>query len=517
MQNSGSKLRIQMTENRKPSWWVATIPFIVLTAALGCTVRVFGADALAGGSQLCLLLASSSVVLIAMCVYKIPWKKLEEGISNNVRSVASGMLVLLMIGCIAGSWMVSGIVPTLIYYGLQIITPRVFLVATSIICALVSVMTGSSWTTIATIGVALLGIGEAFGYSASWTAGAIISGAYFGDKISPLSDTTVLASSSAGTDLFSHIRFMLITTVPSFTIALAIFIIASITHDSSEAAHASEIADALKNSFHISGWLLAVPVITGILIAKKLPALITLFGSALMAGAAALIAQPEIIHSIAQGDAAAAFTATDIAQECIRNTGSQEAFSGLSFHDAFKGLMTAYYGDTAIETGNETLNGLVTTSGMNGMLPTIFLIICAVSFGGLLVGSGMIQSLTEMFTRKIKSRTGTVGATVGTGIFSNMVTGDQYLSIILCCSLFKNLYEKNGFEAKLLSRSAEDSATVTSVLIPWNSCGMTQSTILGVPTLSYLPYCFFNYLSPLMSVFIASIGYKIVRRKSAAS
>lgn len=482
-----------MTEDRKPSWWVATIPFLVLTVSLVLVVRIFGSDSFLGGNQVCLILASGVAVAISMIFYKVPWKRLEESIAENIKSVSSALLILLLIGAIAGSWMISGIVPSLIYYGLQVITPKAFLLATCVLCALVSMMTGSSWTTIATIGVALLGIGEAFGYSPGWTAGAIISGAYFGDKVSPLSDTTVLASSAAGTDLFSHIRYMLITTVPSITIALAIFLIASITHKVTDVALAGEISEALTNTFNINGWVLIVPVITGILIAKKIPALLTLFISALMAGITALIAQPDIIWSIASG--------SDIAD-----------YTGMSFMEGYKGLMVTYYGDTAVDTGNELLNELVTTSGMNGMMNTIFLIICAISFGGVMVGSGLIPSLTEAITRKISSRTGTVTATVGTGIFSNMITGDQYLSIILACTLYKKMYEKNGFEPKLLSRSAEDSATVTSVLIPWNSCGMTQATILGVPTLTYLPYCFFNYISPLMSIFISIIGYKIVRK-----
>lgn len=478
---------------KKPSWWVATIPFLVLTISLVIVVRIFGPDSFLGGNQVCLILASGVAVGISMIFYKVPWKKLEESIAQNIKSVATALLILLLIGAIAGSWMVSGIVPSLIYYGLHVITPKAFLIATCLLCALVSIMTGSSWTTIATIGVALLGIGEAFGYSPGWTAGAIISGAYFGDKISPLSDTTVLASSAAGTDLFTHIRYMLITTVPSISIALVIFLIASLTHQVSDVELAGEISQALKETFNINGWVLIVPIITGILIAKKVPALLTLFISAFMAGITALIAQPDVVWSIATGEAV---------------TG----FHGMSFLEGFKGIMITYYGDTAVETGNSLLNELVTTSGMNGMMNTIFLIICAISFGGVMVGSGLIPSLTEAITKKVNSRTGTVTATVGTGIFSNMITGDQYLSIILACTLYKKMYEKNGFEPRLLSRSAEDSATVTSVLIPWNSCGMTQATILGVPTLTYLPYCFFNYISPLMSIFVSMIGYKIVRK-----
>ena len=405
---------------------------------------------------------------------------------TNIKSIGSAMIILLLIGSIAGSWMISGIVPTLICYGLKILSPKIFLLAVCIICCLVSLMTGSSWTTIATIGVAFIGIGMALGYQAPLTAGAIISGAYFGDKISPLSDTTNLAASVTETPLFSHIRYMMVTTVPSIVISCVIFLVISLSHSSSSSIQVEEISNALRSSFHISPWLLVVPVVTGVLIAKKVPALLTLLAAALMAGVTALIAQPDIVASIGGSDS-------------------------LTFESGFKGIMTCLYGDTSVATGNTMMDELVQTHGMCGMLSTIFLILCAAAFGGAMTGAGMIQSITEMLTKKITRRTSMVASTVGTGVFCNMVAGDQYLSIILTCSLYKDLYNKNGFESRLLSRSAEDSATVTSVLIPWNSCGMTQATVLRVPTIEYLPYCFFNIISPLMSITVAAIGYKIYR------
>ena len=275
---------------------------------------------------------------------------------------------------------------------------------------------------------------------------------------------------------------MLITTVPSISIACIIFLIASLTHQGESTVMAADFSEALKSTFNISGWLLLVPVVTGILIARKLPAMITLSVAALLAAVTALIAQPGIIAEIGGGN-------------------------------AFKGVFISLYGNTSIETGFEALDSLVQTKGMNGMMSTIFLIFCASTFGGTLKGSGMIQSLTDALTRHIKGRTSLVASTVGTGVFSNLVAGDQYLSIILTTSLYKKLFEDKGYESRLLSRSAEDSATVTSVLIPWNSCGMTQSTVLKVPTIEYLPYCFFNLISPLMSILIAAAGYKITRRK----
>ena len=477
----------------RPSWFVSLIPFVFLVAALALVIKVFGTAALDGASQVALIFGAAVVVAISLIFYKIPWKVFEQSILDNVTAVGTSIIILLLIGAVSGSWMISGVVPTMIYYGMKVIIPEIFLFASCIICALISVMTGSSWTTIATIGVALVGIGTAQGYEPGWIAGAIISGAYFGDKISPLSDTTVLASSSAGTPLFEHIKFMSVTTVPSFVITLIVFLVVSLMHASPDAAQVADIASDLKASFNISPWLLLVPVITALLIVKKVSAIVTLFIAAFIAGITALLFQPHIIGAVA-------------------NEGMPDPTSGLSFLEGFKGLFISYYGSTAIDTGNLALNDLVATRGMTGMLGTVFLIIAAGTFGGTLVGSGMLQSLTDMLTKFITRRVTMVASTVGTGVFANMVTGDQYLSIILTSSLYKDLYKKRGYESKLLSRSVEDSATVVSVLIPWNSCGMTQATVLKVPTIEYLPYCFFNLLSPLMSIFIASIGYKIVRK-----
>ncbi len=481
------------TRGEKPSWVVSLIPFAVLIATLVLVIKVFGADALEGGSQVALLFATGVIVAISMIFYRIPWKDFEEGILDNIRAVGTSILILLLIGAVAGSWMVSGVVPTMIYYGMKVILPEIFLFATSGICALIAVMTGSSWTTIATVGVALVGIGTAQGYDPGWIAGAIISGAYFGDKVSPLSDTTVLASSSSGTPLFTHIRYMMVTTVPSYVIAMIVFLIVSICHQVPSSVETLDFTNDLTSTFNISPWLLLVPVLTGLLIAKKIPAMLTLFVAALVAGLFAVIFQPHVIGSVATGM-------------------DPDPSQPLSFLDGFKGIFISYYGSTAIETGNAALNDLVSTRGMSGMMNTIFLIISAVAFGGALVGSGMMQSLTEVLTRFIRRRVTMVSATVGTGIFANMITGDQYLSIILTSSLYKRLYKERGYESRLLSRSVEDSATVVSVLIPWNSCGMTQATVLKVSTMTYLPYCLFNILSPIMSILIAAIGYKIAHK-----
>ena len=479
--------------NKKPHWSVSLLPFIILAVTLMLVIIGFGADALSGGSQVALIFSAGVTVAIAMILYRIPWKVFEESILDNITSIGTSIVILLLIGAVSGSWMVSGVVPTMIYYGMKVIIPEIFLFATCIISALVAVMTGSSWTTIATIGVALVGIGTAQGYEPGWIAGAIISGAYFGDKVSPLSDTTVLASSSVGTPLFTHIRFMMYTTVPSFAITLIIFLVVSLMHANAGGASAADFSRDLLDTYNISPWLFIVPVLTALLIIKKVSAIATLFIAAVIAGVAALFFQPHLLMSISSGNAV-------------------DPSVSLDFMNGFKGLFISYYGSTAIETGNAALDSLVATRGMTGMLSTVFLIISASCFGGVLVGSGMLKSLTDALVKFVRRRVTMVASTVGTGIFANMITGDQYLSIILTSSLYKKLYHDRGYDPKLLSRSVEDSATVVSVLIPWNSCGMTQATVLKVATLEYLPYCFFNIISPLMSIFIAAIGFKIVRK-----
>lgn len=463
-------------------WTIALVPFAVLVALQILVIRQFGSDAIDGASQTVLLFAAAVAVAIAMIGYKVPWKTIDGAIGENIKTIGPAILILFLIGAVAGSWMMSGIVPTMIYYGMKILTPSLFLFMACIICALVSLITGSSWTTVATVGIALLGIGTAHGYSTAWTAGAIISGAYFGDKISPLSDTTVLASSVGEVPLFKHIRYMLITTVPSFVITLIIFLVVSLTHSSESIDQTASFAEGLQNSFVINPWLLLVPVFTGVLIALRLPAAVILFLSALVAGIVMLFAQPDIVALVGDGN-------------------------------SFRGLMIVFCDSTSIDTGNEVLSNLVQTRGMKGMLSTVFLIFCASAFGGALTGGGMMKSLTMALARGISGRRSIVTSTVATGLFSNMATGDQYLSIVLTGNIFKQLYRDKGFEGRLLSRSTEDSATVTSVLVPWNTCGMTQSMVLKVPTLEYLPYCFFNIISPLMSITIAFIGYKIFRRE----
>ncbi len=479
-----------MSEKRKhhPNPLVSAIPLVVLIGLLAIVIALFGSDSLSGGSQIALLMGMAVCVFISMVFYRVPWKAFDEQIAKTLGGVSITILILLAVGMLAGSWMISGIVPTLIYYGVQLLSPKLFLVCACVICALVSLLSGSSWTTIATIGVALLGISHALGINEAIAAGAIISGAYFGDKMSPLSDTTILASSSTGVDLFTHIRYMTLTTTPTFILTLIIFAFIGLGQGGEGDIHVSQYTDGLASTFNISLWTLLVPVLTVVLIVRRVPSLIVLFLSALMAGITALILQPHILTEIA-GD------------ESLSSAGA-----------LVKGLAITYYGETSVSTGYAELNELVSTSGMTGMLNTIWLIICAMCFGAVMVASGMIESITRVVISWIRSRVGLVASTASTGLFLNITTGDQFISIVLTANMFKNVYEHKGYEPRLLSRTAEDSATVTSVLIPWNTCGMTQSTVLGVPTVAYLPYCFFNILSPIMTILIAAIGWKIKRK-----
>ena len=463
---------------------ISLIPILILVTLLALNISIFGSDAILGASQVALLFSAGVAIWLAMWLFKVPWQDFEETIKSNIGDVTTAIVILFLIGAISGTWTMSGIVPTFIYYGVKIISPKVFLLTACIICALVSVTIGSSWTTIATIGVALLGIGKALGFSDGMIAGAIISGAYFGDKISPLSDTTVLASSMSKVPMFDHIRYLMYTTVPSIVITLVIFTILGFSHSGSDSSLINEYTSVLDSKFNITPWLLIVPALTAVMIARRMPALIVLALSTATAAIAAVIFQPDIIREI----------------------GASIAGDGSNAKILF------IYNSVSIETGNPEVNQLVASKGMLGMLNTVYLIICAMCFGAALKASGMLRHLASMILPLTKRRTSLVTSTVVTGTALNGIVSDQYLAIILTSSLFKDVYEKEGYENRLLSRSVEDSATVTSPLYPWSSCGMTQATILSVPTLAYLPYCFFNLISALMSITVAAIGYKILKK-----
>ena len=469
-----------------PSLLLSCVPLVVLVALVGSVVSVFGQDSLSGASQVALLMASFLCISIGLWGKWMTWDDFEKALSEKVSGVSSALFILLFIGALGGAWMLSGVVPTLIYYGLEFLSPRWLLVASCLMCALVSVVTGSSWTTVATIGVALIGIGQTMGISSGWMAGAIISGAYFGDKMSPLSDTTVLASSTVSTPLFTHIRYMVYTTLPSMIVALLVFLWVGMGYTSMEATQVQLVQQALQNTFLISPWLLLIPVLTVLLIVRRQPPLVVLFLAVLMGVVAALLFQGELVRTV----------------------------GGNGSDALFRGTFTLVFGSTALDTGVEQLNELVSTSGMAGMLDTIWLILCAMFFGASMTASRMLESLMQGFVRLVKGTASLVGSTVLSGLFLNVVCADQYLSIILSASMFKDMYQQKGYEPRLLSRTCEDSITVTSVLIPWNTCGMTQSSVLGVSTFVYAPYCIFCWMSPLVSFLVACLGWKIVRRSA---
>lgn len=469
------------TTEQLPHPLISLLPLAVLILLIVLVLHYFPDDALSGASQVALMTASAVCVALSMTIYRVQWPRFEHLIKTTVGDASVSILLLLLIGMMSATWMVSGTVPTLIYYGVQFMSPTFFLPCACLIASLISIMTGTSWTTIATIGVALMGIGDALGIPSPYTAGAIISGAYFGDKMSPMSDTTVLASSVAGADLFAHIRYMMYTTVPSILLSLLLYLLIGLSY-SGEGMSADHYLKGLEQGFHISLWTLLVPLFTAWLIYRKTPSLITLLLSSLAAGLCALLLQSDALTAIAGGTEANA-------------------------RNLFTGLMATCYTHTQVDTGDVAINQLVATRGMAGMLDTIWLILCAMCFGSCMVASGMLRSITHALLRGICNTLSLVCSTVVSGVLLNLIMGDQFLSIIMNASMFREEYQRRGYRPELLSRSTEDSATVTSVLVPWTACGMTQSTVLGIPTLVYLPFCFFNLISPVMSCLVAAFGF----------
>lgn len=473
---------------KKPGLFAALIPVIFLTALISINVFIFGDDSLSGSNQIVLVLSAAVAGIVAF-FHGISWDHLLKGIVKSIGSAMSAILILLLIGSLAGTWLLSGIVPSMIYYGLQILNPTIFLVAACIVSAIVSLATGSSWSTVATLGVALLGIGRTLGIPDGLIGGAIISGAYFGDKMSPLSDTTNLAPAMAGTDLFTHIRYMALTTVPSISIALIIFTILGFTRSQDGIINDVEpVLSAIKSTFNITPWLFVVPVGVITLIIRKTPALPALLIGTLGGALFALLFQPHIIYYVSEMDN--------------------------KFHVAsYIAIMKAMYTDISVSTDNEMVNSLLETGGMRGMLNTVWLIICAMIFGGIMESSGLLHRITESVIKLAHNTGSLVASTAGTCIFFNVTASDQYLSIVVPGRMFADTYKKRGLKPQNLSRTLEDSGTVTSVLVPWNTCGATQSTVLGIPTLTFLPYCFFNLISPFMTILYAYLNIKIARLK----
>jgi len=468
----------------------ALIPIAVLITLLILNVNYFGDHTLDGANQFALILASAVAGVVAVSL-GVKWNHIRESMVRSIGSAMPSILILLMIGALAGTWLLSGVIPTLIYYGLQVFHPKIFLFATVIIAGMVSLATGSSWSTVATIGIALIGVGQALGISEGLIAGAVISGAYFGDKMSPLSDTTNLAPAMAGTDLFTHIRYMTITTVPAMSVTLVIFLIIGFTYKfESTPGDIELVLEAISGKFHVSPWLMLVPAFLILIIVKKVPPLPALLAGSLIAGIFAIIFQPHLVREVALG---------------------LDSSTTSLFKASYLSLNQAIFGDIAISTPNEMVNELLSSTGMRGMLNTIWLILSAMVFGGTMESAGLLVKITKSVIRWAQSTGSLVTTTIATSIFFNITASDQYIAIVVPGRMFASSYKKRGLKPEVLSRTLEDGGTITSVLVPWNTCGATQSRVLGVPTVEYLPYAFFNFLSPFFSILFAYINYRIRR------
>ncbi|MBK8624687.1 MAG: Na+/H+ antiporter NhaC [Saprospiraceae bacterium] len=473
----------QIIENKELNIWESLFPIFILVGLLAYNIFIYGDSALSGSNQFILLMGAAVAAIVGF-KNKVTYAQMMEEVAHNVKSTSGALLILLMVGALSGTWLLSGIIPTMIYYGLQILTPSIFLAASLVICSVISVATGSSWSTSATVGIALIGIGNTMGIHPGMTAGAVLSGAYFGDKISPLSDTTNLAAAMAGADLFDHIKYMLYTTVPSILVAFLIFLVLGFNISAEVTPDITDKLAAIDGAFHISPWLFLVPVIVIVLIMRKTQPLIALMAGALLGGIAAIIAQPELVIKVAGG-------------------------TTLDVNTAYKGVMNALTTKTSIETSNAELNELFSGKGMAGMLGTIWLILCAMVFGGVMDAIGALARITSALLNMFKTVFGLFTSTVMSCLAINLTASDQYLALVIPGKMFKKAYEDKGLHPVNLSRTLEDTGTVTSVLIPWNTCGAYNAGVLGVATGEYFMYAIFNWISPFMTLIVAGLGYKI--------
>ena len=492
----------KIMDHKKLNIWEALFPVFALVSMLAYNIYVYGDDALSGSNQFVLLLGAAVAALVGF-KNNVSFSKMMQEVAENIKSTAGALLILLMVGALAGTWLISGVIPTMIYYGLQILNPTIFLAACVVICAIISIATGSSWTTSATVGIALIGIGETLGISMGMTGGAVLSGAYFGDKMSPLSDTTNLAPAMAGTDLFTHIKYMSYTTIPTIIVTLLIFVIIGLNLDVTGTPQIEDKLDAIGSAFHISPWLFIVPIFVIFLIIKKTPPLIALLFRALLGGVVAVISQPEIIKNI-------------VATHMVSVDGNliqSDVLTSLSydFKTMYTGVMNALTVDTAVETSSKELNDLFTSGGMKGMLGTIWLIICAMVFGGIMDAIGALARITDALLKMATSVFGLFASTVVSCFALNLTASDQYLALVIPGKMFKKAYEDKGLAPENLSRTLEDSGTVTSVLIPWNTCGAYHSKVLFgyAGATAYIPYAFFSILSPITTLLFAAFSIKI--------
>jgi len=470
-------------ENKELNIWEALIPVIVLVILLSFNVSVFGDDALSGSNQFILLMGGAVAAIVGF-MNKVSYERMIEEVANNIKSTTEAILILLFVGALAGTWLISGVIPSMIFYGLKILNPTIFLPATVVICSIISIATGSSWTTSATVGIALIGIGQAIGIPLGMVAGAVLSGAYFGDKMSPLSDTTNLAPAMAGGELFTHIRYMAFTTIPTITVTIIVFIIIGLTLEPTGVADTKTLLAAMEQQFYISPILFLVPAVVIFLIIRKTKPLIALLAGTLLGGVFAVVFQPDVVAAIAGTES-------------------------LTFISAYLGVMKAITVDVAVETDNALLNDLFSSGGMAGMLGTIWLILCAMVFGGIMDAIGALARISRSLLDMAQSTFSLFASTVASCLALNVTASDQYLAIVVPGKMFAKAYEDRGLAPENLSRTLEDAGTVTSVLVPWNTCGAYQSGVLGVSVADYFVYAIFNYLSPFMTLIFAGFQIKI--------
>lgn len=466
----------------------ALLPLFILVLLLTYNVTVFGDDALSGSNQFILLLGAAVAGLVGI-KNKVTYGQILQKVGENLQSVTGPILILLLVGSLAGTWLLSGVIPAMIDYGLQIANPRFFLPACVLITALVSLATGSSWSTSATIGIALIGIGKALELPVGMVAGAVISGAYFGDKLSPLSDTTNLAPAMAGGELFTHIRYMLYTTLPSIIISLLIFIVLGWGFSSSGEVDTSSLSLSIREKFNINLWLFLVPLTVILMIIKKTPPLLALFIGTLLGGLFALIFQSQLLLEL---------------------SGSEV----LDFRAIYQTILNSITVNTQIETSDPLLNELFSSGGMQGMLGTVWLIICAMVYGGVMDAIGALQAISNAFLKWAHTTFQLVAGTAASSLTVNLTASDQYLAIVVPGKMFAQAYRDRKLAPENLSRTLEDAGTVTSVLVPWNTCGAYQSGVLGVGVAEYFIFAFFNWVSPLMTLIYAYFNIKIKKIKT---
>lgn len=472
--------------------WICLIPIAVLIAALVINVRLFGEDASYGGNQLALLLAAMVAGGIGHFVFGTDYKEIQGRAIRSIILAMEAVIILLIVGALIGLWIISGVVPAMVFYGIQMIGPSVFLLVACLVCSVVSVSIGSSWSTMGTVGLALIGIGQALGFPLPLVAGAIISGAYFGDKMSPLSDTTNLAPGVVGSELFTHIRNMIYTTAPAYALTIIAFGLIGLFYEpgSLDGTETGGIQEVIAGEFNVSPWLLLVPAVVIILAARRVPAIPALVIGGLLGAACAIFTQSQQLSG---------------------------ADGGGSVRAAYMTLITTAYDGYSIDTGNGAVDDLLSRGGMMSMSNTVLLILMAMLFGGVMEATGMLQRIAETLLSAVRGAGSLIGATVGTCIVFNIVAAEQYLAIVVPGRMFRDAFEKQGLDPRNLSRALEDGATVTSVLVPWNTCGAFATGVLGVSTFAYAPYCFFNWLCPIISVFMAGMGVAITRKMDEAA